>query len=65
MGGWGEVAGRRGENVPAMGGKRTAIRLRKMSLEHMIVEWVLLLSVAFLEYRLWFRCTDTTMKRNA
>lgn len=50
VGGW--VAGRRGENVPAMGGKRTAIRLRKMSLEHMIVEWVLLLSVAFLEYRL-------------
>lgn len=36
--GCGRVAGRVDENVLAMGGKRMAIRPRKMSLEHMVVE---------------------------
>lgn len=52
-------------NVPAMGGKRMAIRPRKMSLEHMIAEWLLFLSVAFFEYRLGCWCADAITKRNA
>lgn len=29
-------------NVPAMGGKRMAMRPRKMSLEHMVVGWLVM-----------------------
>ena len=37
--------GRERDNVPAIGGKRMAIRPRKMSLEHMVVELLLLMVV--------------------